>query len=110
MGVLGFIIGTVAGQLCGAVVYSLVNASERPLRRLAASISAGLATAACASAVYVLFGVHRWINGPESSWGPSVFLGICIGICQGVLFRDRPFFARKGGRERSDFDGCLTRA
>jgi hypothetical protein len=106
MGVLGFIIGTLAGQLCGGVVYSRVSATERPLRRLAASIAAGFATAASASAVYVAFGVHRWLNGPESSWGPSLFLGVCMGICQAVLFRDRPFSAGTSRRESSGSAGA----
>ncbi len=90
---LGFILGTLAAQLTGSWLYWRVRAatSARPRSELTAATAAGLLAAAVASAIYLPLDVHTWIGGPGTSWGASVFLGICMGIIQGVLFRGRPF-------------------
>jgi ABC-type Co2+ transport system permease subunit len=90
VGVLSFVIGTIVGQFCGAAAYRRIARNPGPRNKLAASIVAGLVTTLCASSVFVVLGVHQWLGGPETSWGASVFLGICIGICQAVLFKHRP--------------------
>jgi len=90
MGVLGFVIGTMAGQFCGAAAYRRIARSPSPRDKLVASIVAGVVTTLCASVAFIVLGVHQWLGGPETSWGASVFLGSCIGICQGVLFKHRP--------------------
>ena len=91
MGILGFVIGSVAGQFCGAAVY--LRVSSDPSRKLQASIAGGVAAAVCSSAIYVAFGVQDWLAGPDSWWGVSVFMGICMGLCQAVLFKGRPLGA-----------------
>jgi hypothetical protein len=49
----------------------------------------GLATTLVASVIYLAFGLHKYLN-PPSSWGASLFWGLCFGIVQSVLFRGRP--------------------
>jgi hypothetical protein len=98
MGIAGFIIGTIAGQICGADVYRRIISRATSDRSLQAAIGSGLATAACSSVVYIVLGVHDWLGGADSSWGVSVFLGICMGICQAVLLRDRPHIWRRNPR------------
>jgi hypothetical protein len=105
VGVLGVVIGVMAGQLCGAFIYQRIN--TRPGRKIIASVAAGLVTVLCASPVFIAFSVHRWLAGPEASWGASVFLAVCFGICQGVLFKDRPLRGlRSAGRESSGVPGA----
>ena len=96
MGTPGFIIGTLAGQLSGAWVYWRIrgNTPEPSTREFDAAWAAGLVTTVVASAVYIQLGVHTWVGGAGTSWGMSVFLGICAGICQGILFRGRPLRPR----------------
>ena len=96
MGVGGFIIGTVAGQFAGAWAYWRVRGqrSEPATRETRAAIAAGLVTTLVASAIYVPLGVHAWLGGDGTPWGASVFLGVCMGVCQGVLFRGRPLRAQ----------------
>jgi len=90
---IGFIIGSVIGQLAGAWTY---HASKKRLAftELPAAIAAGLATMAVASILYILWHVQDWLAGPGASCGASVFLGLCMGILQGVLFRGRPLGRR----------------
>ena len=102
MGVLGVVIGLVAGQFCGAATYKFITA--RSQQKVAASIAAGLVTTICASPIFILFGVHRWLAGPEAPWLAAVFLALCFGLCQGVLFRDRPLRSRS--RQGGDGSGA----
>ncbi len=88
MAILGVVIGLLAGVIGGAAVYRLIRA--RSQQKVLASIAAGLTTTVCASPIFIAFGVHRWLGGPEAPWTASVFLALCYGICQGVLFKDRP--------------------
>jgi hypothetical protein len=92
MGMAGFIIGTVAGQFSGAWVYWQVrgNPAGAVARWIDEAMAAGLVTTIVASAIYIPLGVHTWLGGDGASWGESVFLGLCMGICQGLLFRGRP--------------------
>jgi len=89
----GFIVGSVIAQFAGAWAY---HASKRRLAftELLAAIAAGLVTTVVASALYIPFHVHDWLAGPGSSWGSSVFLGLCMGVIQGVLLRGRPLGRR----------------
>jgi hypothetical protein len=100
MGILGFVVGTIAGQLCGASAYRRIasRSATESHRVLKAAVGAGLTTATCASLVYILLGVHNWAGGAGSSWSLSVFLGLCMGLCQAVLFRDRPRMPVRGTR------------
>jgi hypothetical protein len=92
MGLAGFIIGTMAGQFSGAWVYWQIRGTGPgpAMRETYAAAAAGVVTAVVASAVYIPLGVHTWVGGNGISWGASVFLGMCMGICQAVLFRGRP--------------------
>jgi hypothetical protein len=101
MGVAGFVLGTIAGQFAGAWAYWRIRgtspapsdheSSEAAANReFDAAWAAGLVTTVVASAIYIPFGVHTWIGGNGTSWGMSVFLGLCAGVCQGMLFRGRP--------------------
>lgn len=53
-----------------------------------ARIVAGLATAAVCGALFSALGVHKYF-GQETPWTFSLFLGVCGGICEGVLYRGR---------------------
>ena len=88
----GFILGSVIAQFAGAWAY---HTSKRRLAfsELPAAVVAGLVTTVIASIIYIPLHVHDWVAGPGSSWGSSVFLGLCMGIIQGVLFRGRPLGA-----------------
>jgi hypothetical protein len=101
MGVVSFMAGTVAGQLAGAWVYWRVrgntpgpSTSEHDAavanREFDAAWAAGFVTAVVATGVYTALGVHAWLLGSDASWGVSAFLGGCMGLCQGMLFRGRP--------------------
>ena len=63
-------------------------------RETGARLAAGIATAVAASAIFLVFGVHNWVGGDRTPWGASVLLGLCMGVCQGVLFRGRPWRGR----------------
>ena len=98
MGVAGFIIGTAAGQFSGAWAYWRIrNRAGSADPEFDAAWAAGLVATVIASAVYIPLGVHTWLGGDGAPWGLSVFLGVCIGICQGMLFRGRPLRARPPG-------------
>jgi hypothetical protein len=90
---LGFILGSVIGQFAGAWAY---HASKKRLafRELLAALTAGVTTTLFASVVYVPFHVHEWLAGSGARWEISVFLALCMGIVQGVLFRGRPLGRR----------------
>jgi hypothetical protein len=92
MGTAGFVIGSVAGQFSGAWVYWRIrgDTSQSSMREGEAAWAAGLVTVVIASAIYVPLGVHTWVGGDGTHWGMSVFLGLCMGLCQGMLFRGRP--------------------
>jgi hypothetical protein len=91
---LGFVLGTVLGQLAGAAAYIQTKA-RLGFTELPAAIVAGLTTTVVASSVYLAFHVQEWLGSePEAPVGYSVFLALCFGICQGVLFRGRPFARR----------------
>ncbi len=92
---LGFLLGTVLGQVAGAAAY--MQAKTRfGFRELPAAIAAGLATTIVASVAFLVLRVHEWFGSdPEASRGISVFVGVCLGIMQGVLFRGRPLARRE---------------
>jgi hypothetical protein len=54
-----------------------------------ARIVAGLATAAVCGALFAALGVHKYFFGHETSWTFSLFLGVFVGIFEGVLYRGR---------------------
>jgi hypothetical protein len=87
MGILGFVVGTILGLGCGRVAYRLVTRKPGSDRDVQGRVVAGITTAACASLVYVILDVHEWLL-PGSSWGMSVFMGVCMGIVHAVLVRD----------------------
>ncbi len=103
MGTLGVVIGLMAGVVSGAAAYRWVSIHFR--RQVLASIVSGLVTTVCASPIFIAFGVHRWLAGPEAPWTAAVFLALCYGICQGVLFRGRPLLSRPS-KESSDATGA----
>ena len=88
----GFIVGSIIAQVAGAWSF---HASKKRLAftEAPAALVAGFTTTVIASAVYIPLHVHDWAAGPGASWGISVFLGLCMGILQGVLFRGRPLAA-----------------
>ena len=92
MGAAGFVIGTVAAQFSGAWAYWQVRGRGPGEAR--AAVAAGLVATAVASATYVLVSVHTWLGGSGTPWSASVFLGLCVALCQGVLFRGRPLRRR----------------
>ena len=96
MGPLGFVIGTMVGQLSGAWVYWRVRGTgQEPVRHEAqAATAAGVVAAVVASAVYIVLDVHIWALGEGAPWGVSVFIGVCLGLCQAILFRGRPLRPR----------------
>jgi hypothetical protein len=87
-GPVGFILGTVPAQVAGASLYRRLQKSPEitALRRSAAT---GLLSSIVATALYIPLGVGDWVNGSED-WRVSAFLGLCVGICQATLFKDRP--------------------
>ena len=93
LGVVGFIIGSIMGQFAGAWTYLRTKLALQAFwyREIVSALLAGLVTALIATAVYVPLGVHIWITQRQDApWAAAAFLGVCMGICQGVLFRDRP--------------------
>ena len=88
-------IGLVPAQLAGAWTYLKMkgSSSSRWRREWVAASMGGLATTLVASVIYLAFGLHKQLS-PPMSWGASVFLGACFGICQGVLGRGRPLRRR----------------
>jgi hypothetical protein len=88
----GFFIGTVAGITSGAWAYwrLRLKGSESAPNEGPAAVAAGLVTTVVASLVYILLGVHEGLAGEGYSWGVSISFGLCVGICQGALFRGRP--------------------
>jgi len=97
MGVTGFIIGSVGGMFSGAWVYWQVRGdSPGAARREArAAAAAGLVTAVIDTVIFIPLGVHTWVGGDGTPWGMSVFLGLCMGMCQGMLFRGKPLRPRR---------------
>ncbi len=58
-----------------------------------ARILGGLATAGVCGVLFSALGVHKYFFGNETPWTLSLFLGVCVGIYEGVLYRGR-FLAR----------------
>ncbi len=90
---LGFIVGSVMAQFAGAWTYR--SAKRRlVLSEARAAIASGFATAIVGTLAYTLLRVHEWLGGQGASWGVSVFIAVCMGLVQGVLFRGRPLEPR----------------
>ena len=91
-----FALGTLAGQVTGAWVYRRVRGvgTVPKSHELYAATSAGLVTTVVASLVFLPLGLHKWLGSQGSTWPASIFIGLCIGICQAVLFRGRPLAPR----------------
>jgi len=106
VGVIGFIIATFLAQRAGVWMYWLVrsDAGGSRSREVAAGAASGLLTTAIGSLLYVAFGVHHWLGGPDESWVASVFMAGCMGIVQAFLFRGRPL------RGRSLYRGPVSRS
>ena len=85
------VIGTVGAQFAGAWAYRRVDrsASGDTRRKVLSAIAAGAVTTIVAAPVYMIVGVDSWI-GIGTNWEMSAFFGVCMGICQAVLFRGRP--------------------
>ncbi len=83
---------TIIGVLAGGAVALIIGAwtyltlKRRGIGEVLAATGSGLATTLVASVVFIVLHVQKWF-GPETSWGFSVFLGFCAGICQAVLYR-----------------------
>jgi len=93
---LGFIVGALAGMFAGSWVYWRVRGTGSPSTHpeWLAATAAGLVAALVASAIFIRLQVHIWLGGAGTSWAPSLFLGVCSGLFQGVLFRGRPLGQR----------------
>src|SRR5213593_2165718 len=80
-----------ASLIVGAWAYWRTRGDQAPGPWLEtrARITAGLATAIVAGAIFIALGVHKWFLGPETPWTASAFLGVCLGLCEGVLYRGR---------------------
>src|SRR2546429_6294801 len=89
----GFIIGTLIAQFAGAWTYGRAKRALA-LSEARAATASGIATTVVAALIYTLFRVHEWLGGQGVSWGLSVFMAICVGLVQGVLFRGRPLEPR----------------
>jgi len=92
VGAVSFLLGSIVGQLSGAWVYWRVRSAVQSARtaELGAAAVSGAVTAVIASAAYLGLGIHTWAGGVDAHWGLAVFLGVCLGICQAVLFRGNP--------------------
>jgi hypothetical protein len=89
LGLFGFVLGTVAGQLSGAFAYHWTK-TTLGWSEIGAAAASGVATSLIAALVYVPLRVHDWAGGSGSSAGLSAFLAVCMGLVQAVLFRGRP--------------------
>jgi len=74
----------------GAWVYWKIRGDELPglWRETRARILAGLATTVVSGTTWMALGVHKYF-GAETPWTASVFFGLLLGICEGVLYRCR---------------------
>ena len=114
MKVVGILITMSAG-------FFVADWSYRALKRghtsdlIAATVS-GLGITVVASVGFLLLKVHQWWFGPETSWGFSVFLGFCVGLCQAVLFRGGLLEPRgtgddeRGAQHAPEADGARPRS
>ena len=104
MKVVALLFGTFVAQLAGAVAYWRVRFSKTsaPRPEWLAALSSGFATTVVASVAYAAFRVHDMLGEYGSTWAASVFLGLCMGIGQGVFLRGRllqpPHKGLGGGR------------
>jgi hypothetical protein len=89
----GYILGTIFGGIVGSSAYWRVRGLGDVARKreISARIAAGVAAAIASSAIYIPLGVHVWVAEDWGNWKLSAFLGVCMGICQGVLFRGTLF-------------------
>jgi uncharacterized membrane protein (DUF2068 family) len=84
------------------VYWQIRGDNPRPAKsETRATAAAGLVTTVIASAIYIPLDVHTWVGGEGTSWGASVFLALCMGICQALLFRGRPLRPRPPRSTRS---------
>ena len=102
-GLSGFIIGSILAQFAGAWAYwrTRIVLTDRARRELWAASIAGVVTALVGTVAYIFFKVHLWLDVQNAPWGADVFLGICMGICQAVLFRGRPLTQLFINREKA---------
>lgn len=89
----GFVIGSVLAQFLGAWTF-LTAKRQLHFDEVQSAIISGFATTVVASVAYTLMHVHEWLGGAGTSWGASVFLAVCMGLMQGILFRSRPLAPR----------------
>jgi len=89
MGILGLVIGTLAAQVCGTVIYNRLGGPSDPEHSAQLRFVAGITSTACASVIFVFTGVHEWLL-PGSHWGLSVFMAGCLAFVQGILSPTRP--------------------
>jgi membrane protease YdiL (CAAX protease family) len=83
-------LGIGASLVAGAWAYWKIRGKELPdvWRETRARILAGLATTVVSAAVFIALDVHKYF-GNEIPWTFSIFLAVCAGICEGVLYRGR---------------------
>ena len=93
MGVVYAIIGTFLSFAASDWVYGrLRGTNPRGSRReILAAVACGGVASVVAAAFYVPAGIHSLLFGAEVRWPASVFLGVCLGIFQGVLYRGERF-------------------
>jgi hypothetical protein len=89
MGVAGFILGTILAQFAGGWAY-WTSKRRWAFGETRARLAAGVTTAVVAGVAYVPLGVHRWLSGEDGTWVEAAFIGVCVGLIQGILFRGRP--------------------
>ena len=97
----GFIIGTMLGQLAGSWAYWKVydrRADHNTEWR--ESVVAGTVSAVVAAAVYIPTHVQIWLAGEHGTWKVAVFVAVCMGLCQGILWPERPWQTLR--KRRSD--------
>jgi hypothetical protein len=85
------LLGGAIGLIVGAWAYWKTRGDQAPgpWQETRACIVAGSATALVCGAIFTALGVHKWFLGNETPWTASLFLAVCGGLCEGVLFRGR---------------------
>lgn len=99
-GPVGFIVGVLASQIAASTVYRRIRqGTTSDAARESRAVVASMAVAApVASVIFIAFGVHHWLLGDETSWGLSLFFGVCIALTQGLLFRGGLRLLMRGGQ------------
>jgi hypothetical protein len=97
----GFVVGTLIAQFAASWAYWRMRGDDpsRPSMEVLSGTVGGVVAALVSTALYIPTGVHTWVMGDEGSWPVSAFLGFCVGLVYGVLFRGRPW--RPGRRTTS---------